>query len=409
MKKVKVIAIIVFVIVLMFIAEFTAIYIISKDKETITEVPENMVQFNTVQNENKFNVEENMQLNTTPVDIQTIKSVNPYTDFRCVNSSLIVGKKGNDWYEISNAECNNIIGVHNDKLYYVDYTGFAYIDLTKTTFEKEYWLKFNEEEELDDPYDYLTVFDAYIVGDDVYFMYNSQAGGALETDGILKINIKDTDIKNAKQFIKGFVDRWEIDVDNKILYYSLYVDNLSGDMYKYNLVTNENNKVLEKVGDFSIKADEIVYYTRNWDSGEISLYITDLNFQNTRFIATVSSRNNSSNNLTGWTAYVDGAFYYVDNPNIIKCVGNEKEVIYTIDNSNGRSAIQYFSIRVDGLMTISEAYNLGLSSSGGKKFLKDGIVYDSSTEFEDIPVFDVYMKDGTIKNITTKEFMYVDR
>ena len=180
------------------------------------------------------------------------------------NVAYIVGKNENGmWKEILRENVNDIIGIYENKLYFTNDDGIYYIDLAQSPFIKNEWIKYREfdvehEAMPEDGGSFVSkekehIFDPYMVDGEIYFNFSSSEYG------LQKISINSKSLDDSVKVVDDCFGNYVIDTNNKILYYlkrNVPYDNL----YRYDLQTNTEELMFEKVEGFRFKDNKILYY-----------------------------------------------------------------------------------------------------------------------------------------------------
>ena len=282
--------------------------------------------------------------------------------------------------------------------------------MTNSQFAETKWLDYKEYQ----PYDNggmekLAVSKATMIDDTIYFEYNTSAGGVDSTDGIQTIKINDNSIDDAKQFIaKADMGKWEIDTDNKILYFIEFQHSTAGTLYKYNLTTNEQSKIFDKVESFDVCSNKILYYIFNQTTtpnangyypATHDLYLYDINTEENKFITSTSFVN--SGNLWSFAEYHNNDVYYKSGDNIIKYNIGKNDIIYTYSSKDGGKSIQGDSGFYGFYFVDTNIIELVLQMADNK-YLVDGKVVSSPTGISTITV---KMIDGSTKTFTAENVL----
>ena len=399
----------IFIIILLVIA-LGIMYYVGFVKNNINEQniqPNSYEQSSSEVNNNNviINEENNTIVKVTYKEFAVAKS-----DDKTINY-IIAKDENNNWNEIIEKNKEILIcGEYNNKLYYSDGDGLKYIDLTNSQFAETKWLDYKEYQ----PYDNggmekLAVSKATMIDDTIYFEYNTSAGGVDSTDGIQTIKINDNSIDDAKQFIaKADMGKWEIDTDNKILYFIEFQHSTAGTLYKYNLTTNEQSKIFDKVESFDVCSNKILYYIFNQTTtpnangyypATHDLYLYDINTEENKFITSTSFVN--SGNLWSFAEYHNNDVYYKSGDNIIKYNNGKNDIIYTYSSKDGGKSIQGDSGFYGFYFVDTNIIELVLQMADNK-YLVDGKVVSSPTGISTITV---KMIDGSTKTFTAENVL----
>ena len=319
---------------------------------------------------------------------------------------IIAKDEDNNWNEIIEKKQEILIcGVYNNKLYYSDEDGLKYIDLNNSQFSETKWLNYKEYQAYDNGgMKKLAISKATMIDDTIYFEYNTSAGGGDSTDGIQTIKITDNSMDNAKQFIaKVDMGNWEIDTDNRILYFIEFEHSLAGRLYKYNLVTNEQSKLFDKVVSFDVESNKILYYIYNQTTipnangyypATYDLYLYDLNSKENKLINS-SKEGSLSGSLWSYAEYHNNDVYYKSGSSIVKYSNGKNDVIYTYSSSDGGEYLYGFQFVDENIIEL-------VLQMADNKYLVDGKVVSGTTEISTITV---KMTNGSTKTFTTNNIV----
>ncbi len=351
-------------------------------------------------------INNNQNVNTeTPIE-QTIfnefavaKSENPDINY------IIAKDENNNWNEIIEKSQDVIIcGKYNNKLYFADEEALCYIDLTKKPYTETKWLTYKEYQAYDNEVmGKLSISKAKMIEDMIYFQYDIFEGGSGNTDGILKVSVTDTSIDNAVQVIsKVDLGKWEIDAENKFLYYVEFENSSVGTLYRFNLVNDEKTKIFDKVKSFDVTSNKILYLLYNQTTtpnassyypATHDLYIYDINTKENNFIAATSSINSGS--LWAFAEYINNDVYYKSGDIIKKYNNGKNEIIYSYSSKDGGESIHGQS-GFYGFYFIDNTIIKLILQNADAKYLVDGKVVTEPTGISTITV--------KMKNDSTKDF-----
>lgn len=327
------------------------------------------------------------------------------SDDKTINYIIAKDEK-NNWNEIIEKNQEILIcGEYNNKLYYSDGDGLKYIDLNNSQFSETKWLNYKEYQAYDNGgMEKLAISKATMIDDTIYFEYNTSAGGVDSTDGIQTIKITDNSMDNAKQFIaKADMGKWEIDTDNKILYFIEFEHSTAGTLYKYNLVTNEQSKLFDKVVSFDVKSNKILYYIFNQTTtpnangyypATYDLYLYDLNSKENKLINS-SKEGPLSGSLWSYAEYNNNDVYYKSGSSIIKYNNGKNDVIYTYSSSDGGEYLYGFQFVDENIIEL-------VLQMADNKYIVDGKVVSSPTGISTITV---KMINGSTKTFTANNIV----
>ena len=314
--------------------------------------------------------------------------------------NLIIGKdKNGTWEEILKVDNEtNVLGTYKNKVYYYNSKGLSYIDLTKEEYEETEWIKYKQYKISDTgELGNLSISKATMIDDTIYFEYSIGAGGTLPTDGILSITTNSKSFDNATQLISD-VDKgnWQVDANNKLIYYIQFGRGKSGTLYQYDLTTNQNEKVFDNVESFKIYENKILYYILNnsvtsTETGiypaTYDLYLYNIDNKENKLIYVSSLSNINSGNLWSFAEYYNDDVYYKDGTKIIKYNNGEKNTIYTYSSNHGGDYLYGFYFIDKNIIEL-------VIQNGNKKYLVNGNISDKP---DGISTINVKMKDGTKK------------
>lgn len=367
-------------------------------------------------------------------NIQSINNSGQFTEFKILrpkdynvpypnrdeNSkySIIAKNINNEWTELIKGSPSVIIGTYANKLYYtVDEVGILYIDLTKTPYTAIKWIEFEDCEIYDDVMAKLHIGKARMIEDTIYFEYFMSLTG-----GIHSIKVTDNSIDDAIQVIPdvNFHD-WEIDIENKKLYYkdwkTGYLPNgvgyndLAHSLIRYDLETGKKDVIIEgiikinetsfriqqAVEDFELYGNNILCVVShapdeqdangNWSYG-LNLY--NGNTMKGKLICTFDR----NLDLPGkYVKYYNNDVYYQARKSIIKFNNGKNDVIFTYTPTKEDEYLDGFSFVDNNIIEL----NLENSS---KKYVVNGKL-ESNVELKPESTYSVKMLDGTIQEITS--------
>lgn len=326
-----------------------------------------------------------------------------FTDIATANEGdviFIIGKdKNGTWEEILRADNEtNVLGTYKNKVYYYNSNGLSYIDLTKEEYEETEWIKYKQYKISDTgELGNLGISKATMIDDTIYFEYTIGAGGTLPTDGILSITTNSKSFDNAIQLIAD-VDKgkWQVDTNNKLIYYIQFEQGKSGPLYKYDLATKQKEKIFDNVESFKIYENKILYYILNnsvtsTETGiypaTYDLYLYNMDNKENKLIYVSSVSNINSGNLWSFAEYYNDDVYYKDENKIIKYNNGEKNIIYTYSSNHGGDYLYGFYFIDKNIVEL-------VIQNGNKKYLVNGNISDRPSG---ISTINVRMKDGTKK------------
>lgn len=326
------------------------------------------------------------------------------------NKKTIIAKSKEDiWEELINIEKDvEVLGVFKNKMYYYDDKGISFIDLAKEEYESKELIKYKKYKISDNgKLENLNISKGVMIDNIIYFEYSLNAGGTLSTDGILSIDINSKSFDNAVQIISNAKSgNWQIDTKNKLIYYSKSDDNSEKSVYKYNIETKQNEKILENIEDFKLYENKILYYTLNKlatstatgiypATYDLYLYNIDNHERNLIYMSSISNVN--SGNLEYFAEYHNNDVYYKDGNKIVQYNNGEKNVIYTYSSKHGGDYFYGFSFIDKNVIEL-------VIQNGNKKYLVNGNVYDSLTGIEKT---NFKLKDGTVKSYIVEKMIKI--
>lgn len=349
--------------------------------------------------QNSINEHQNDHVEQLDETVNNIK----FTDIAIATEgdlNLIIGKYKNEtWEEILKVDNEtNVLGTYKNKVYYYNSKGLSYIDLTKEEYEETEWIKYKQYKISDTgELGNLSISKATMIDDTIYFEYSIGAGGTLPTDGILSITTNSKSFDNAIQLISD-VDKgnWQVDANNKLIYYIQFGRGKSGTLYQYDLTTNQNEKVFDNVESFKIYENKILYYILNnsvtsTETGiypaTYDLYLYNIDNKENKLIYVSSLSNINSGNLWSFAEYYNDDVYYKDGTKIIKYNNGEKNTIYTYSSNHGGDYLYGFYFIDKNIIEL-------VIQNGNKKYLVNGNISDKPAG---ISTINVKMKDGTKK------------
>ena len=378
-------------------------------------------------NENIDNV--NIPGNTDNQQQEIVDNNSNYTQFSIAVSDetdnkdvYIVGKDNNGiWKEILHENATNIIGTYNNRLYFENEDGIYYIDLAQKPFEKVKFIEYREIEEKQSDYTIISkesVSNFYMVDDNIYFTFNTFAGGTSSTDGIKKINVNNSkSLDDAVHVISGVdFDKWAIDINNKQLYYiewrtgflnGVPYNDLAQSLLKYDLETEKQDTIIEGISmpydqsyiiwqateAFELYQDKILSIVMNRSTEQnkdgyypltYSLHLYDINTMEDMVISTYK-HSTRSGGLWSFAEYHNDDIYYVSGDSIIKYNNGNNDIIYTYSTDYGGTEFYGFYFVNDDVIKI-------VLQGVEDKYLKDGKIYETLPEEA---MTNVIMDDGT--------------
>lgn len=281
------------------------------------------------------------------------------------NVAYIVGKNENGtWKIILHENVNDIIGKYENKLYFTNDDGIYYIDLTQSPFIKNEWIKYREfdvehEAMPTDGGSFISkekehIFSPYMVDGEIYFNFSSSEYG------LQKININSKSLDDSVKVVDECFGNYVIDTNNKILYYlkrSIPYDNL----YRYDLQTNSEELMFEKVEGFRFKDNKILYYGKNApDLSDIYeeyepdyyIYLYDIGTKTNQLISYNKNVNNMTNDIYNNADYIDGDVYYKIGALIEKYNGGNNDIIYSHSAATAMNEFYGFSFINDDIIEV---------------------------------------------------------
>lgn len=281
------------------------------------------------------------------------------------NVAYIVGKNENGmWKEILRENVNDIIGIYENKLYFTNDDGIYYIDLVQSPFIKNEWIKYREfdvehEAMPEDGGSFVSkekehIFDPYMVDGEIYFNFSSSEYG------LQKISINSKSLDDSVKVVDDCFGNYVIDTNNKILYYlkrNVPYDNL----YRYDLQTNTEELMFEKVEGFRFKDNKILYYGKNApDSSDIYeeyepdyyIYLYDIGTKTNELISYNKNDNNMTNSIYNNADYIDGNVYYKRGALIEKYNGGNNNIIYSHSAATAMNEFYGFNFINDDIIEI---------------------------------------------------------
>lgn len=326
-----------------------------------------------------------------------------FSEFKIVkdnSNSYIIGKENDSWKEILKvSDKTNILGTYKNNLYYYDEDGLAYIDFESETYKRTEWLKYkqykvSETGEVGN----LNISKASMIDDIIYFKYNLNTSGSSSTNGILSINVNDNSFDKAVQILSDVEsNEWEIDVENKLIYYSANSQDTES-LFKYNISTNEKELILSDIKGFQIEGQNILYLKLNNSyktsantivhAATYDLYLYDMNTKENKLIYESSIANINSNTLYSFAECHNGDIYYKVDNKIVQYNNGANTVIYTYSPNSGEDYLYGFKFKENNIIEL-------ILQNDDKKYLINGKVYDDLSNESTITVT---MSDGSTKN-----------
>jgi hypothetical protein len=273
-----------------------------------------------------------------------------------------------------------IIGVYQNKLYFTDNEGFAYVDLSDNNYTRTSWINYDKK-----PSDILREF--VIKNDKLYF-----CKGVVNTDdsinsshiySIYSIGFTDVSLDNAIKIIDN-ATIVKINDDKDLLYYmSGYTPNNSIEsLYEYNLISREAKLLISNPRYYSIEDPNILYSEGFGEALYLYNIETNKSFMVSEYVDSFAIKNND--------------IYYVNENEgkLVKYDNGKNTVIYTYsDKDDPDYRFSDISFKND-IMILGFAKNDPVDGGSMEKYIVDGQIQ------EEVPTISVTMLDGTTKTYT---------
>jgi len=297
---------------------------------------------------------------------------------------FIIQKSGDgSWNEILRSDYFPIglAGHHDNRLYFHDYYGLAYIDFNEKNTSRVSWIDYKDPDGRG-----TKIGRGELIGTTLYFSYNSFPAETEKEEGLRTMELSDTSFNDSKLLISNVQFDWMSDKNDQSLIYSEGFAVHGSELYQYNLSNGEITAIYENVKSFQTYKDgHILYLTDPLFSGKLFLY--DINTKNSQLIFD-KAKSTYTGSLYAFADYRNGDVYYKDGDDIVKYNNGNRDVIYTYSASHGGEYFYGFTfIRNDTIELILQL--------APKRYL-----IDETTIVDTIPEdrkFCVNMIDGTIR------------
>ena len=388
--KISVSTVIILILILFIVFLLGYIYIIKNTKHELSSSNNNIdTQENNIYTETN-NISNNTKENFVKFELIIDEGYNAGNNE--IAHYHIVGKKedGTRKEIIAVDEVNDgslyveLLGVNQNKLYYTDNKGFAYIDLSSNNYERTSWIDFDEKK-----LDYSLLRHYLIKNDKLYFEKafnnNDSSINSSFISSIYSIEFTDKSLDDATLIIENAeicgLNMSNNSSDNSI-YYTKFTDNK---LYKYNLDTKKSESLFE---------DDLTNYYDMIGKSEI-LYIMN---NELRTYNMNSGKSTLIDDFVDDFKAKDNTYYYIKDNKIIKVSGSDKTTIYT--NTYNDYTLDYISFFEDTLV-LSYSYNDPVDGGSMEKYMVNGTIKDEA------PTISVNMKNGNSRqfgiNLVEKE------
>lgn len=300
------------------------------------------------------------------------------TDQKTNKTYIIKKNEKNEYEELTQTnESPYILGVYNERLYYSDDEEMAYINLKDKLYEKISCIRFknaiNEYVTGYPDFQIACIGSGCILNNSIYF-----TDGATPSSYLYKIDINETNLKNSVKVIDDDIpyDKWQIDSKNEIIYYAKYNENYSLDIYKYNINTNQKEKILDQITSFQLNNIYILYTKENSGNLDEILYVYNVK-DKTNTIICESFRYSP----TVFRALLhNDDIYYLNQTRLIRYNNGKNDILYSDDEE------EMFGINIINDKIIEIIY-----LSGKTRFLVDEKITNET------PSISVLMKNEQLK------------
>lgn len=230
----------------------------------------------------------------------------------------------------------HLYGLYENKLYFSDSQGLAYIDISSSSPTRIAWIDFPK---LNDYFAYK-IGGGVILNDKLYFNYRLNWNNDEKNDGLLCLSLSATSMDQAVQ-LDSSISRWIFDKhDNTFICLITGKDKYYQHICKYDASTNTKTLLIEDVGMYFRYLDDngiILYSPLN----EFKVNMYNLKTKQDKTIIPNTSVGNKHGNPICSIEYFDNDFYYINQDKIVKHNNGKNDVIFTIPEYFGRFTFKH--------------------------------------------------------------------
>ena len=247
-------------------------------------------------------------------------------------------------FEPSGYSC--IFGLHQNKLYFSDSKGLAYIDTSASVPERISWIDYPAGHEYLDPY----INAGVASGDKLYFSYFlGWDSGKGPNDGLLSLNLSDKSFAETVQ-IDSMVTSWNYnEKDDSILCLSLTGRTSDGvqnkSLYSLNCSTQAKTPVLNDINRFRYYENGSIMYCRDDDKNEVRMYNLETKSDESLFTYSISDSLRAGSFCSA--EIFDDEVYYLKDNSIIMLNGGKNDVFYAFPESSAPPVGQFYHVNKD--------------------------------------------------------------
>ena len=311
-----------------------------------------------------------------------------------MDTNYIVAKDENgQWIELTNGTDITYLDEADNKIYYSDEYTLKYIDINDPEHKENTLFEFNKWYMEEYGYEEVqSVYDAVVVGNTMYFNFNSFSGGddpSCICDGLMEIDLNASSIDEAKQLISVCdLGSWKYSEKENAFYYldgserSIYET-----LYRFDLSTCEKTEIMKAVNSYEIEDDQMLLLT------EGGLKLMDMNTGDVQIVSP-DSYSPKTGSLWSFAELENGDVYYTSGHSIVRYNNGNNILVCEVTASN------YYGFTCVYNDIIKIYYE-----DGTEKYYVNGEYLSDLHGIADLPVT---LKDGSVKEFTIGDFMIVE-